>query len=503
MNKIIALFLLLALAVTTVPFVATAEDTAAQAEEQPDVIETTIALGPHVGDWTVDNNTYKVEGSLPKDDQQLYVLGNATDGEATISSTINSSRDRIGYMFGITNSVNSSTNNNKAEVVKRDSYYLIWFRGDQDRKVQIYRIESENEQKKEEIQSGVTADTFKLSATYKKTGGKVEISISIDGKPLVTYTDDKPFDGMGYGLATRAQNGDRVWTDVQYSGQGAALTDNELASLKAKEDSKLTYVKGSGSTYNLKNSNGNTEVYGANFNPDNLFGVGTEPRFFAQSKGEGGSTLSTITWEMAEGIPAYFVINTHTGSTSGRYAKWFKLYASNTNDDSSWDLIAASFNIGLDKDNATLGIKTTADKAYRYYKFEFVPATGGFYQVASFELYTDSGEQTLSHSDNSANCTFFYQVSNTNGSNYRIIGLIKEGYVPTCKGVTITFTNADGQTRSKTFGIDDTLTVYETIEGTSGGKTVTYKACSGSYIFGWVITGVEDGYFPTAAVVVE
>lgn len=149
MNKIIALFLLLALAVTTVPFVATAEDTAAQAEEQPDVIETTIALGPHVGDWTVDNNTYKVEGSLPKDDQQLYVLGNATDGEATISSTINSSRDRIGYMFGITNSVNSSTNNNKAEVVKRDSYYLIWFRGDQDRKVQIYRIESENEQKKE------------------------------------------------------------------------------------------------------------------------------------------------------------------------------------------------------------------------------------------------------------------------------------------------------------------------------------------------------------------
>ena len=120
------------------------------------------------------------------------------------------------------------------------------------------------------------------------------------------------------------------------------------------------------------------------------------------------------------------------------------------------------------------------------------------YPILPFQL----NNLTLEHTDTDGS-SFFYQQGTTDTSKFRIIGLIDTDVAKTASKIEVTFTNAEGDTKTFVLGDDEKVYAYSSIDATFNGTTVTYVACDGAVILGWVFSGVPAGYVPSAAVIVE
>ena len=120
------------------------------------------------------------------------------------------------------------------------------------------------------------------------------------------------------------------------------------------------------------------------------------------------------------------------------------------------------------------------------------------YPILPFQL----NNLTLEHTDTDGS-SFFYQQGTTDTSKFRIIGLIDTDVAKTASKIEVTFTNAEGDTKTFVLGDDEKVYAYSSIDATFNETTVTYVACDGAVILGWVFSGVPAGYVPSAAVIVE
>lgn len=106
---------------------------------------------------------------------------------------------------------------------------------------------------------------------------------------------------------------------------------------------------------------------------------------------------------------------------------------------------------------------------------------------------------SLEHHANKENGASFYYQENADKSSYRIIGLIDEVSVANINGIKIAF--SDGTTE-KSVTLTE-ATAYTSIDATFDGVTVTYVADEGAVIVGWIVTGVAEGFVPSAVTVLN
>jgi len=109
------------------------------------------------------------------------------------------------------------------------------------------------------------------------------------------------------------------------------------------------------------------------------------------------------------------------------------------------------------------------------------------------------GDTVLTHNENKKDGASFYYQESLAGDSYRIVGLIDEIAISNIAGIKITF--SDGAT-DKSITITE-ATAYKYIDATFDGVTVTYVADEGAVIVGWIVTGVAEGFVPSAVTVLN
>lgn len=391
MKKIIALILTLVMVVTVLPLAVSADDAAPE-------VEPLTPIGSNRGDWSVTGNNYKTTSDAPGNNQMLYVLGNAVDGEVTVSATLETGKRMSGFMFGIVNDYFGDTTDPQ-QISKFDKYYLTMY-AETDGTIKIFRVDNNQESTVKTEKVTTSGDTVKLSATYTKNADGVTIELTVDDNTVITYTDDNPFDGVGYGLATRINGA--TFTDVEHSSGNRPLTAEEIAEITADSNNKLTYAEGSAKASDNLTDPNKKEIPESYSNPDQLFDEkvgedGKRTRFYTGTPAYSGTAKNedygTITWAVEEAaVPTYFILT--TGSTTGRGAYIFRLYGSNS-ENGGWTEIASSYKWMQEKAKVAsdvVGIKTSAAEAYKYYKFEFIGTADGdnprLFEALDFWLYT-------------------------------------------------------------------------------------------------------------------
>ena len=154
---------------------------------------------------------------------------------------------------------------------------------------------------------------------------------------------------------------------------------------------------------------------------------------------------------------------------------------------------------GLKEENLNHGIGNfkfkTADSMFeKLVEFGYVMDYTVGYPVLPFQLKN----LTLEHTENDGS-SFFYQQNTTDASLIRVIGLLDTEVAKSASAIEVTFSNGSD---TKVFTIDN-ATAYSSIDATFDGVEVTYVACDGAVILGWVFKGVPENYVPTTVEVVK
>lgn len=394
MKKIIALILTLAMVAVIVPFAVSADD-AAQ----------TFKVAANRGDWEITNgNDYTCYSRPGAPNFGLYVLGNALDGEVTLSADLTIGNE-YGFMFGITDS-----NNDGAIAETGDQYYLVDLRPSG--LVGLERNDKKWDGDKgdggwddtSEVDVANPGETVTLTATYTRTADSVTIVVSVDGKEVINYTDNDPFTGVAYGLASKTGEPLKNVSapDLPGSTMSQALIANVIAN-----NPHIAYKAGTAKTtgtIGAARATGNIDSELENlfdYDADKVM-VQNDPnemtRFCVQYT-DGKS--QSITWETEEAeVASYFIFYTGPNCTNiNRSATTFKFYGST--DGENWTEIANVGRLHLKRAQTVYGIHLDNDTAYNYYRFDF---TFDQDELESYgiHLYTDP---SLNNSDDGGTTT--------------------------------------------------------------------------------------------------
>lgn len=379
MKKIASIALALTIAAAALPAVVSS------AEEGP---SPTFQVAANRGDWEVYGSSFTAVSMPSGTNFALYVLGNAIDGEATISADLTVGQE-YGFMFGITDANGDrSIAEGDAGKANGDQYYLVDLR--KEGKIGIERNDKKWDSSIGDngwiaVTESVVAnagETVSVSATYKKTADKVTITVSVGDDEVLTYEDTNPFVGVAYGLASKAK-GDKGEEACKTQAQtmrnvtipdkvGTVMSQTLLEDVIANNP-RIKYKAGSAAiscetSEHLGSNQGSIED-----ELTNLLDDSDNTRFCVKL----GEKPATITWETETAeVATYFVIYTGWNGTINRSAVTFQLYGSTTGNDGDWHEIVKSGRLQLkmgSQPNTSyhFGIHLDNETAFNHYKFEF------------------------------------------------------------------------------------------------------------------------------------
>lgn len=387
MKKIIALILTLAMIAAMIPFAVSAADDDWSA----------VRVGQNRGDWLIDGDNFTARNGPPSDTDYsfpLYVLGNANDGEVTLSATFEAGKNREqGFMFGIT--LYPGENNPLQVYEARDHYYIV----EMSSANQIIIARNEKAWDAKEIKAlPEGTGEYTLSATYIKTSDSVEIVVSVNGEEFLSYKDTNPFPGVGYGLVSKTKN--VAIRDVSAPDLLGSTMSQDLIKNVETTYTRITYKAGSASngSYGIAEKFGESDM---NKQFNNLFdGVNdisdynnTNPgtRFAVRFNDKNAA----ITWETEKPeVASYFIIYTGRNfypladdGAGDRSLSSFVLYGSN--DGEEWTEITSAARLHIRQAMSVFGIHLDNDTAYDHYKLSFESEQGRF-ESLGINLYTDT-----------------------------------------------------------------------------------------------------------------
>ncbi len=385
MKKILAFILALTMATAVVP--------AALSVSAADTEVKTFRVGGNRGDWSNDGTNYRCYSRPGAPNFGLYVLGNALDGEVTLSADLTHGQ-QYGFMFGI-----NDANGDNSIAESGDQYYLVnLITNANDGDVGQIGIERNdkawgNWAAKTEGVVVAEGQTATVTATYTKTADAVTIVVFVNGEQVLEYTDNDPLPGVGYGLASKSDGYMRnvVAPDIRDSALSQRKAE-EIEFTKERIIYKANTAKRTGGNLgDVRGAANEAEALENLFDGVNAFGVDAS-RFCAVY---GARAQISITWETeTTDVATYLVFygGPNVGSNNRSVAS-FVLWGSTNGE--NWEQIASVGRVHLRPNNSLGGVHLDNDKAYNHYKIDMVKTEGDEIESFGLNLYTNKNVRGL------------------------------------------------------------------------------------------------------------